>query len=71
MAKLREFIFDNGKESKKVEAMSYKKAVKSYQASANLKEDGNLVDVEWISKKGILMGMKQILPLGRKKKLAR
>ena len=69
MPRMREFTFDNGKETKKVEAMSYKKAVKSYQTSANLKDDGNIVNVEWISKKGNLEGMRKVLPLGREKKL--
>ena len=52
MPRMREFTFDNGKEDKVIEAMSYKKAVKSYQSSANLKDDGNMVNVYWLGKKG-------------------
>jgi|TARA_B100000424_G_scaffold247061_1_gene219171 hypothetical protein len=69
MAKMRNFTFDNGKETKTIEALGYRRAVRSYQSSANLKEDGNVVNVEWTSKKGNLEGMRQILPLGREKKL--
>ena len=63
---MREFTFDNGKEDKVIEAMSYKKAVKSYQSSANLKDDGNMVNVYWLSKKGKEESLVQKLPLGRK-----
>ena len=49
--------------------LGYRRAVRSYQSSANLKDDGNIVNVEWTSKKGNLEGMRQILPLGREKKL--
>jgi hypothetical protein len=52
MPRMREFTFNNGKEDKIIEAMSYKKAVKSYQSSANRKEDGDTVNVYWLSKKG-------------------
>ena len=66
---MREFTFDNGKEDKVIEAMSYKKAVKSYQSSSNLKDDGNMVNVYWLGKKGKEEGTRQKLPLGREKKL--
>ena len=63
---MREFTFNNGKEDKIIEAMSYKKAVKSYQSSANRKEDGDTVNVYWLSKKGKEVSLVQKLPLGRK-----
>jgi len=66
MPRMREFTFDNGKEDKIIEAMSYKKAVKSYQSSANRKEDGDTVNVYWLSKKGKEESLVQKLPLGRK-----
>jgi len=66
MPRMREFTFDNGKEDKVIEAMSYKKAVKSYQSSANRKEDGDTVNVYWLSKKGKEESLVQKLPLGRK-----
>jgi len=66
MPRMREFTFDNGKENKVIEAMSYKKAVKSYQSSANRKEDGDTVNVYWLSKKGKEESLVQKLPLGRK-----
>jgi|TARA_B100001094_G_scaffold39332_2_gene33825 hypothetical protein len=66
MPRMREFTFNNGKEDKIIEAMSYKKAVKSYQSSANRKEDGDTVNVYWLSKKGKEESLVQKLPLGRK-----
>ncbi len=66
MPRMREFTFNNGKEDKVIEAMSYKKAVKSYQSSANRKEDGDTVNVYWLSKKGKEESLVQKLPLGRK-----
>ena len=47
---MREFKFTGG-ETKTIEAMSYKKAVKSYQNNHDVKKYGNLVEVEWTSKK--------------------
>ena len=35
MAKMRTFTFDNGKETKTIEALGYRRAVSSYQSSAN------------------------------------
>jgi len=66
MPRMREFTFNNGKEDKVIEAMSYKKAVKSYQSGANRKEDGDTVNVYWLSKKGKEESLVQKLPLGRK-----
>jgi len=67
MSKMREFIFDDGNETKTVEALSYKKAVKSYQSSSK----ANSVRVEWLAKKGVVHEIVQPLPLGRHKKLGR
>lgn len=52
---------------KEVTANSYKKAVKSYQASAKVKE----VEIEWTTKRGEEFFKVQSLPLGRSKKLGR
>ena len=54
-------LADNGKETKTIEAWDIDVYVGSYQSSTNLKDDGNIVNVEWISKKGNLEGMRQIL----------
>ena len=50
MPKMRDFKFTGGEEPKTVEAMSYKKAVKSYQGNHDIKKYGNLVEVEWTTK---------------------
>lgn len=52
---------------KEVTANSYKRAVKSYQASAKAKE----VEVEWTTKRGDEFFKVQPLPLGRSKKIGR
>ena len=65
--KMRKFTIIDGGESKDIEAISYKKAVKSYQASSKSKQ----VTVEWEAKKGGHYSKVQNLPLGRKKKLGR
>ena len=65
--KMRKFTIIDGGESKDIEAVSYKKAVKSYQASSKSKQ----VTVEWEAKKGGLYSKVQNLPLGRRKKLGR
>ena len=68
MAKMQTFKFINGDETKDVEAVSYKKAVKSYQAGSKSKE----VVVEWIPKKQKeTYSRVQKLPLGRSKKIGR
>ena len=51
--------------------MSYKKAVKSYQGNHDIKKYGNLVEVEWTTKKGNVYLKTQQLPMGRKDKLGR
>jgi hypothetical protein len=65
--KMRNFTILDGGESKEVEATSFKKAVKSYQASTKSKQ----ITVEWEAKKGGFYSKVQLLPLGRKKKLGR
>ena len=67
MAKTRTFTFNDGKETKTVDAVSYKKAVKSFQSGTKAKQ----VTVEWEAKKGGLYEKKLVLPLGRSKKLGR
>ena len=65
--KMRKFTILDGGESKDVEAVSYKKAVKSYQANSKSKQ----ITVEWEAKKGGFYSKVQNLPLGRKKKIGR
>ena len=64
MPKMRIFKFDDGKETKDVEALSFKKAVKSFQGSSEAK----MVTIEWTTKNGEEFVKEQTLPLGRKKK---
>ena len=65
MPKNRIFKISDGSETKEVEAMSYKKAVKSFQASSKAK----MITIEWTTKGGELSVKDQKIPLGRKKKL--
>ena len=67
MPKMRKFKFDDGKEVKEVEALSFKKAVKSFQASSKAK----MVSMEWVTKKGEVFVKEQKLPLGRQKKIGK
>ena len=67
MPKMRIFKFDDGKETKDVEALSFKKAVKSFQGSSEAK----MVTIEWTTKNGEVFVKEQKLPLGRKKKIGR
>ena len=67
MPKLRTFKFDDGSEVKDVEALSLKKAIKSFQGSSKAK----MVTIEWTTKNGEVFVKDQQLPLGRKKKLGR
>ena len=48
MPKNKKFIIIDGEETKEVEALSFKKAVKSYQGSTKSK----IITVEWEAKKG-------------------
>ena len=67
MAKMRTFTFNDGKETKTVEALGFKRAVKSFQGGSKAKQ----VTVEWEAKKGGTYEKVQLLPLGRDKKLGR
>ena len=67
MAKMRTFTFYDGEETKTVEALGYRRAVKSFQGNTKSK----MVRVEWEAKKGGLYEKKIVLPLGRAKKLGR
>jgi hypothetical protein len=62
MTKMRKFLFTDGDETKEVESISYKKAVKSYQGGSKSK----MVTVEWEAKKGGTYTKEQVLPIGRK-----
>ena len=48
MAKMRTFTFYDGEETKTVDALGYRRAVKSFQANTKSK----MVRVEWEAKKG-------------------
>ena len=65
MPKNRIFKITEGTETKEVEALSYKKAVRSYQGSSKAK----MITIEWMTKGGELFVKDQKLPLGRKKKI--
>ena len=65
MPKNRIFKITDGAETKEVEAMSYKKAVKSYQGSSKAK----MITIEWTTKRGQEFFKEQKIPLGGAKKL--
>ena len=65
MGKNRIFKISDGTETKEVEAMSFKKAVRSFQGSSKAK----MITIEWTTKKGEEFFKEQLIPLGRKKKL--
>jgi|TARA_B100001971_G_C18038506_1_gene456375 hypothetical protein len=67
MSKMRKFKFISGTEEKEVEATSFKKAVKSFQASFKEK----MVTIQWRTKKGKIVVKDQQLPIGRKKKVGK
>tara|TARA_A100001015_G_scaffold288830_1_gene360074 strand:+ start:109 stop:318 length:210 start_codon:yes stop_codon:yes gene_type:complete len=67
MPKNRIFKFNDGTETKDVEALSFKKAVKSFQGGSKAK----MVTIEWTTKNGEVFVKDQKLPLGRKKKIGR
>ena len=72
MPKKRTFTFyDDGAEAedkvKTVEAMSFKKAIKSFQGGTKSKQ----VRIEWEAKKGGMFEKIQKLPLGRDKKIGK
>jgi len=62
MAKMRTFTFTDGDKVETREAVSYKKAVKSFQGGS----ESDSVRVEWTAKKGGTYEMLQPLPIGRK-----
>ena len=65
MSKNRIFKISDGTETKEVEAMSFKKAVKSFQGTSKAK----MITIEWTTKRGEEFFKEQQIPLGRKKKL--
>ena len=65
MPKMREFKIISGTEEKIIEATSFKKALKSFQASSK----APMVTIEWETKKGRFFVKEQKLPIGRKKKI--
>jgi len=68
MAKMRTFTFyAEGEEPKNVEALGFRRAVKSFQGGSKAKQ----VRVEWEAKKGVVHEKVQALPLGRSKKLGK
>ena len=68
MSKERKFKFTDNKEiNEEVTAMSWKKAVKSFQNKVKTP----LIFIECISKKGVEMTKWQKLPIGRKDKLGK
>ena len=67
MSKMRKFKIISGTEEKVVEATSFKKAIKSFQASSK----APMVTIEWTTKKGEEYVKEQKLPLGRKKKIGK
>ncbi len=67
MPKMRKFIITDGAEQKEVEALSFKKAIKSYQGGSKSK----MITIEWMTKGGELFVKDQKLPLGRKNKIGR
>ena len=68
MAREKVYKFTDGKEiNEEITALSWKKAVKSFQNKVKAK----LIYIEWISKKGIEMTKWQTLPIGRKDKIGR
>ena len=62
MAKMRTFTFTDGDKVETREAVSYKKAVKSFQSGTQ----STFVRVEWEAKKGGIYEMIQPLPMGRR-----
>ena len=62
MAKMRTFTFTDGDKVETREAVSYKKAVLSFQGGTK----STSVKVEWEAKKGGIYEMVEQLPIGRK-----
>jgi len=64
---MRKFKIISGTEEKVIEATSFKKAVKSFQASSK----APMVTIEWTTKNGEEFVKDQKLPLGRAKKIGK
>ena len=64
---MRKFLITDAGEPKEVEALSFKKAVKSYQGNSKSK----MITIEWTTKGGEQFVKEQKIPLGRKKKIGR
>jgi len=60
-------FFAEGEEPKEVEALGFRRAVKSFQGGSKAKQ----VRVEWEAKKGGMYEKLQMLPLGRSKKIGK
>ena len=65
MPKNRIFKISDGTDTKDVEAMSFKKAVRSFQSFSK----ASMITIEWTTKRGQEFFKEQKIPLGRKKKL--
>ena len=60
-------FFAEGEEPKEVEALGFRRAVRSFQGGSKAKQ----VRVEWKAKKGGMYEKVQMLPLGRSKKIGK
>ena len=71
MAKNKEYHFYNDSGiDEKIEALGFKRAVKSIQSKLDLKVN-KFINVEYINKKGNEIARAVKLPIGRSKKLGR
>ena len=71
MAKNKEFHFYNDSGfTEKIEALGFKRAVKSIQSKLDLKTN-QFINVEYINKRGNEIARAVRLPIGRSKKLGR
>jgi len=71
MAKNKEYHFYNDSGfDEKIEALGFKRAVKSVQNKLDLKEN-KFISVEYINKKGNEINRSVKIPMGRSKKLGR
>ena len=71
MAKNKEYHFYNDSGfSEKVEALGFKRAVKTIQNKLDLKENKS-INIEYINKRGKEIARAVKIPLGRSKKLGR
>jgi len=71
MAKNKEYHFYNDSGfDEKIEALGFKRAVKSAQNKLDLKEN-KFISVEYINKKGKEINRSVKIPIGRSKKLGR